>query len=64
LVARGHIVNQDSELIPQALVIVLIAFFDDALEGVPQGQDRFLVSRHRLNGRLPNHFNHVPDRFD
>jgi len=58
------LVDQDHQFIPQALIVVLVAFTKDALEGLAEREDCKGVLSNRLNGWLANHLNDVPYCFN
>lgn len=58
----GHnVVDEDADLVPQTLVILLVALAENHLEGCFQAWDHLWVDRELVDGLLAANFDQVPE---
>jgi hypothetical protein len=54
LLLHDHVVDEDCEFIPEALIIEFVTLLDHILERLSEGNDDSLIACHGLNGSLAN----------
>ena len=59
--ARDNVVDEHTDLVAKALVILLVTASEYHLEGCLQGWDHLWVNRKLADGLIASHFDKVPE---
>ena len=58
---HNQVVDKDSQLISQALILQLVALLDDSFKGFSQSDNNSRIVGHRPNSWLSDHLDKVPN---